>query len=96
MYRLPNSFFMNTFSPHGPITGLKKAHYKGKRRTRVGGRGDPRPKPTKLHFNFLNPNRGGPYNLIPMRKSVYNGFRIKVVAQTYHHATCTCKFEYVT
>ena len=31
------------------------------------------PKPTKLDLNFHNPNRGGPYDLIPMSKSVHNG-----------------------
>ena len=75
-------FSMHTFSQHGPITGLKNVHYKGKRFTRVGGWGDPRPKPTKLHFNFNNPNKEGPYNLIPMRKSVRNGIR-----------TCTVRLQ---
>ena len=66
---------MNTFSPHGPITSLKNVHNKGKRYTWVSGRGDPCPKPTQLDFNFCNPNRGGPYNLISMSKSVITEFK---------------------
>ena len=87
-YVQTSSLDFYTFSLHGPITGLKNAHYKGKRSTRVAGRGDPRPKLTKLHFNFHNPDRGGPYNLIPMRKSVHNGILSEVGAVDANRCRC--------
>ena len=56
-----------------PITVRNNAHYKRKVLHEGGWVGRSLPKPTKLDFNVPNPNRGEPYSLIPMGKSVHNG-----------------------
>ena len=77
---------MNTFSQHRPIIGLKKEHYKRKALLTDWWVVKSLPKPTKIDFNVHNLNRGGPYDLILMSKSVHN--RI----QQYGGAGSDCLF----
>ena len=83
---LLTGILMNTFSQHCPIIGLKKEHYKRKALHTDGWEVKSLPKPTKLDFNIHNFNRGGPYDLILMSKSVHNGI------QQYGRAGSDCLF----
>ena len=65
--------------------------YKTKVLRKLGWVGRSLPKPNKLDVNVPIPNRGGPYNLISMRKSVHNGIQLSHGSNLEGGPILTCK-----